>query len=309
MESRTEDKQSLRSLVEQNFKIKKVKQIAPKETGFLAADSSTATRDLRFHALWSIHCVSTYGLFNGRENEDPLVGNGYTPYTSLMYDSSVDVGSFDLYHMLEQQLNHIRIGKEYEELAVQSEKMAESGFNLDFILVDGSLKTNSENLSAKQGFDGLGNALQAQDRLLKKGRVVSMVEDSHASDIARRLRLKMSNLMLFDIALDECEYVVDEGVFNVCYIKQPSKRISYLDGNNWPLTVRWEFSYRNFDEDLERLCSIWANENDLLHPQVYPLRTADYLTRRLKASGLLDEAIAEANPEVEFRNMRESVFE
>lgn len=299
------DRASWRRQLEQDFEIRQLDAIGARKTGFIGVDSSITAQNLRYHALWSMHCVSLYGLFDGKDNEDPLVGHGFINYSNLMYDSSIDLGSFNPYWMIEQQMNYIRIAKEYSTLFGGYEKLVESGVEVDFALVDGSLKTNSENLSVKTSLNTVDKALDAQEKLLGLKRVVSMAEDSHSSDISRKFGLNMSNLMLFNIVLDEGEYVVDAGKFNVCYIKLPGKKLAYLGGKSTPTTVRWEFSYPGFEDDLSLIASIWLREIDLLHPQVYPLRIADYLTRRVKTAGLLSEVAREINSDLEFREMRE----
>jgi len=300
------DRDFWRRQIEKDFHISRIKPADTRNTGFLAADSSINTKNLRYHALWSLHCISLYGLYNGGENEDPLVGHGSIPYANLMYDSSVDFGSFNPYWMLEQQMNHIRIAREYGSLVDSYNELAGSNTKVDYILVDGSLRTNSENLSLKADLKTIDAALEAQEKLLDLKKVVSMVEDSHSSEISRKMGLNMSNLMLFNLILEEGEYMVDPGRFNTCYIKLPGKNLSYSDAKSRPTTVRWEFSYADFEEDLNLLAAVWLRENDLLHPQTYPLRIADFLTRQIKTSGLLEEAVGETNPDLEFREMRES---
>jgi len=305
LELRDFDKERWRSRVEAEFEIRSLSLPKHGEAGFLAADSSVAKQNLRYHALWSMHCVSLYGLFDGRQHDDPLVGHGSVDYSNLMYDSAVDLGSFEPYWMIEQQMNHIRVAREYSSIAGNFEALRRSGVQVDYALVDGSLETNHQNLSMEVKLATADAALEAQRRLLDLKKVVSMAEDSHASGISRRLGLSMSNLMLFDLILRGGEYVVDEGRFNVCYIKLPGKRLSYLEGLSSPLSVRWEFSYGGFEDDLNLLASIWLRDADLLHPQLYPLRIADYLTRRIKASGLISQAVEETKADLEFREMRE----
>jgi hypothetical protein len=309
LEVRDFDVDFWRKRIGDDFKIQKITLNDAGETGFVGADSSITTQNLRYHALWSMHCISLYGLYNGMENEDPLVGQGSIPYSNLMYDSSVELGSFTPYWMLEQQMNCIRIAKEYSSLVENCKSLAAAGRKVDFALVDGSLKTNMENISIKASLKAVDEAVSAQEKLLGLKKVVSMVEDSHASDISRKFGLNMSNLMMFHLLLKEGEYVVDADGFNVCYIKLPGKKLTYMDAESKPLTARWEFSYPHFEEDLNSLASIWLKEDDLLHPQIYPLRIADYLTRQIKTSGLLNEVVSEINPDLEFRDMREANFE
>ncbi|MDD5111774.1 MAG: hypothetical protein PHG85_04470 [Candidatus Altiarchaeota archaeon] len=303
------DRDAFRGIVNKDFGIKPVSPGTPPSISLLAADSSTASHNLRYSALWSIHCVCLYALFNGHGNEDPLVGHGAIPYGSVLYDSSADVGSFDPYWMLEQQMGCIRIAREYNDLAENAGRLAREGVPVDIALVDGSLSTNSENISFKPDLKASRSAIAAEERLLSLGRVVSMAEDSHASDIARRMGLNMSNLMLFHLVLDANEYVVERGRFNVCYVKLPGKKVRYLGDVCPPVTTRWEFSYPGFERDLSALAGIWMAEDDIIHPQVYPLRIADYLTRRLKAGGIIDKVVREMQPDLAFREMRESYFD
>jgi hypothetical protein len=300
------DREFWRRKVSQEYPIRNIHIGTPGRTGFICADSSVSLQNIRYHAMWSIHCISLYGLFNGRDNEDPLVGYGSIPYEGLLYESSVDVGLFNQYWMVDQQMNYLRIAREYASIVRDYSSSIGLGLPVDVALVDGSLSTNLENLSFKADFPSRQAALDAQEQLLALPKVVSMAEDSHASDIARRLGLEMSNLMLFNLVLEEGEYVVAEGRFNVCYVNLPGKNLSYLGGRSSPLTVRWEFSHPSFGEDLDKLVSIWLKEDDLLHSQLYPLRIADYLTRKIRINGLLDEVIADAHPELEFRDLRES---
>jgi len=133
------------------------------------------------------------------------------------------------------------------------------------------------------------------------------VEDSASISIARALKTKLTDLAVFDLALKENEFIVQEvdGV-NVCYIKLPAKNLSYTPSRkSEPLVVKWEFAYPNFIPDLENLAAIWAREDDLLHPQLYPVRIADYLTRRVKAAGILDTFVKDNDMEPRHRDMRE----
>jgi len=306
LEVRDFDRELWRRKVMQDYAIRRVNILAPGKTGFICADSSFNLQNIRYHALWSIHCISIYGLFNGMNNEDQLVGYGSVPYAGLLYDSSVDVGIFNPYRLIDQQVNYLRIAREYASIVRNYAVVRDSGLQVDVALVDGSLSTNLEHLSLKADFSSRQAALDAQEQLLGLPKVVSMAEDSHASDVAHRMGLEMSNLMLFNLVLEEGEYVVDAGRFNVCYLKLPGKNLAYLGGRSSPVTVRWEFSYPRFEEDLDAMASIWLQEDDLLHSQLYPLRIADYLTRKIKTSGLLDEAISDVRPELEFRSLRES---
>ncbi|MFH1403567.1 MAG: DNA double-strand break repair nuclease NurA [Candidatus Altiarchaeota archaeon] len=271
----------------------------------LACDSSMIKRELRYHALWGLHTVVVYAEYDGGENSDPLVGEGTLPYRELKYESYVDFGVFIPYSDIEERANALRVAREYSALLE-----VKDGLDADILLVDGSLYTNTANLQLRDNGSENSDAVDASRRLLSEKRVVGMVEDSHATDLSRSLGFNCTNTLLFDIALDPMEYVVDkrQGI-NVCYLKLPGKRMESLpSGESAPMTVRWEFNYDNFQEDLESLVSVWINDRDHIHPQVYPIRIADYLTRRIKVSGLVDRVVEENNLELRYRDSREGVY-
>ncbi len=291
-------------LRERGFEIRKIALVKPSHSvELLAVDSSIAKAELRFFALWALHCVVLRACFDGGTHRDPLVG-GEIWYRNLMYDSFIDAGQIKPYRLVDEITNNIRILKEYQSLRETFMDLSAGGCDVDYLLVDGSLYTNHGKLSRYGG----GKALEEYRRLVEMGRVVGMAEDSHAGDLADKAGLDCTNLMLLDLILDEREYVVHEkGDINVCYLKLPSKKLSYtLEERSPSLTVRWEFPYTGFRKDLETLAYMWSREGDLLHPQVYPLRVADYLTRRVKMHGLLEKLVEENNLELRYRDLRES---
>jgi len=291
-------------LVEKGFEIRKLALIKPPDSvELLAVDSSIVKAELRFFALWALHCVVLRACFDGRKHRDSLVG-GEIWYRNLMYNSFIDAGQIKPYRLVEEKTNNIRILKEYESIRGTFRELRSGGCDVDYLLVDGSLYTNHGKLSRYGG----GKAPEEYRELIGEGRVVGMAEDSHAGDLADKVGLDCTNLMLLDLILDEKEYVVHEREdINICYLKLPSKKLSYtLEEKSPSLTVRWEFPYREFREDLGTLAYMWSQEDDLLHPQVYPIRVADYLTRRVKMQGLLERLIEENNLMLRYRDLRES---
>jgi hypothetical protein len=280
----------------------------PGRTRLLTVDTSISVRQLRYHALWAGHSVAVHALYDGCGHEDPLVGHGLLPYTDILYSSYVDAGEFKPYSDIDVRCNLQRVGFEFGSLMEARRELDSDGVEPDFTLVDGSLYTNLRNLEGKGGdYTECAHAVDSFRWVLDSGRVVGMVEDSHATDLSRELGYNFTNMLLFDIALEAGEYVVNErtGV-SICYIKMPSKGIPYLpEGMSTPLTVRWEFNYPGFRDDLNLLAGIWLTEDDLLHPQLYPVRTADYLTRRISTSGILDNIASERELELRHREGRE----
>ncbi len=49
---------------------------------------------------------------------------------------------------------------------------------------------------------------------------------------------------------------------------------------------------------------MWALEDDILHPQIYPMRITDYLTRKINAGGILEKAASENNMLLQYRELR-----
>lgn len=293
IKARRYDKNVLRDkVVNQGIKVRRIKPEEPDSARILCCDSSIVSKSLRFLNIWGIHTVTLCAKFDSGQHDDPLIGQGKIRYQNMMYDSDIFVKDSASSEELEKSINSFRIFKEYDNLLKGYETL---GKEVDFLIVDGSIYTNSRNLD---------DNLDVQKKLLK--RCVSMVEDSHSVDLTKGLELKMSNLNLFDLILEPLEYIVDEKEdVNVCYIKLPPKDLDFLPSRvSEPITVRWEFSYAGFEKDLDNLVGIWMCDKDALHSQIYPVRIADYLTRRIKVSGLLDEVIREGNLSPQFRDMR-----
>jgi len=293
------DSAELRDEVSAQFTIKKLNPKAREgETRILAVDSSIVRREMRFAALWAIHTVSLFGIFDNSMHEDPLVGGKKILYRDLQYNSNLDIGKFESHDRLEENSNIIRITYEYKSL-LDSYRELNSG--ADYLLLDGSIQTVLKRIKDNETLMNLYSELKSS------GKLVGMVEDSASVGIARELGTKLTDIGVFDLALEENEFIVQEqdGV-NVCYIKLPSKSLSYTPSRkSEPLVVKWEFAYPDFVPDLENLAAIWAREDDLLHPQLYPIRIADYLTRRIKAGGILDTFAKENEMEPRHRDMRE----
>jgi hypothetical protein len=296
-------------ILSEGFKIRKLKTGAGKETSLLSVDSSLVKKELRHYALWGLHSVVLYSRFDGREHPDPLA-HGSVWYKDLMYNSCPDIGVFSPYRQIENRANSIRVFNEYSLLLDSWRELDSRSVGVDYLLIDGSLQTTLKRLRDEvrvSGFREHEKALSLHEDLMKAGKVVGMVEDSHSVDIARTVGLDVTNMALLDLILAENEYIVEkkEGV-NVCHIKLPSKALDYTHlRKSDPLVVRWEFSYDDFKEDLENLAAMWLLEADIWHPQIYPLRVTDYLTRRLKIGGVLDRIIEENELDRRYREMRE----
>jgi len=289
----------LRDAVSAQFTIKKLSPRAREgESRILSVDSSIVCKEMKFAALWAIHAVSLFAIFDNSMHEDPLVGGKEIHYRNLQYNSTLDLGKFENHDGIEENSNAIRVTYEYKSLLDSFKEMNSSA---DYLLLDGSIHTVLKRIKDSETLMGLLNELKGS------GKLVGMVEDSASVGIARALGTKLTDIALFDLVLGENEFVVQEqdGV-NICYVKLPSKALSYVpSGKSSPLTVKWEFPYPEFVPDLENLVAIWSMEDDLLHPQLYPLRIADYLTRRVKVGGILDGFIKENGLEPRHRDMRE----
>lgn len=302
-----------RRLSEAGVRIGEVKPVAEprKEAGFLSSDASIVKRKLRYHCMWALHCVTLYSEFDWRGHEDLLAGHGSVGYKNMKYSSLLDVGRIAPYHKTSSRLNSIRLHREYTSLSETYESLKKEGAAADYIIVDGSLYTAKKTLERRKKETGVYRehdaAFQAQENLLAKGNVVGMVEDSHAIDVAQEFGLDMTNTLFFSLILDENEYAVKEkSGINVCYVKLPKKKLDYTTEESRPLVARWEFSYPGYEKALEALVGIWATEKDLLHTQTYPMRVTDYLTRKIRVSGILDEVVGKYNLDSQYRGMREA---
>ncbi|MBN2014953.1 MAG: DNA double-strand break repair nuclease NurA [Candidatus Altiarchaeota archaeon] len=291
----------------EGFRIGKLKPSA-KNTSFLSVDSSVVKKELRHNAIWGSHSVVLYSEFDGKKHPDPLA-QGIVHYTDIMYDSHIDVGVFSPYGQIDSRMNSIRVAEEYSSLLASLRSMGPR--KVDLLLIDGSLYTTLRRLRDEarlSRFPEHKKALELHDELMGAGKVVGLVEDSHSSDLSKRVGLEVTNTTFFESILEENEYVATKkaGV-NVCHIKLPSKALSYTHSRiSDPLVVRWEFSYDDFMEDLSNLVGLWLLEDDIWHPQIYPMRITDYLTRRLKIGSVLDSLIAENELDPKYRDLREA---
>ncbi|MBU0762068.1 MAG: DNA double-strand break repair nuclease NurA [Candidatus Altiarchaeota archaeon] len=306
-EGETIERSSLRLQIESaGYAIKRLKPGNGK-LRFLAADCSMAFKELRYHALWATNAVAVYAVFDGVMHSDSLVGHSKIPYHSLKFANKVSIGEITPYVDADVRAVHQRL---YEESKIFNTSIAQldaEGVDIDLILVDGSLTTNIG--SAEKGVKyPEGKAADTEfKRFLRSKKTVGMVEDSHSAGVAQKIGYSFTDILLFDIALDEGEYVVekDNGV-NICYVKLPGKKLPHEPDTTEPLTVRWEFNYDDFEKELAALAGIWQMEDDILHPQTYPLRIADYLTRRVKVNGILDMLIQEKGLGLKYRELRTS---
>jgi hypothetical protein len=291
------------------YEVRRLAPKSPSRLSFLSVDSSTVKKELRYHALWGIHTVAVYSEFDGRRHPDPLA-QGDVGYMSLMYDSYMDVGAFWPYRQVDSRADSQRVAEEYSAILKSLSGLSSAGKKPDLLLIDGSLQTTARKLrseSARSKFKEHHRALELQKRLLSSGKVVGMVEDSHSTDVSRKLGLEATNIAVLWLLLGDNEYVSyqKDDIF-VCHLKLPQKRLSYTHSRlGDPLVVRWEFSYEDFESDLAHLAAVWMREDDIWHPQIYPIRVADYLTRKVKIGGVLDSLIEAAALEPKYREMRE----
>lgn len=291
------------------FEVKCLKPKIKGRSSFLSVDSSTVKKELRYHALWGIHVVSVYSEFDGFRYPDPLA-QGEVYYTNMMYDSQMDVSFFWPYRQVDSRADSLRVAKEYEAAMKSLRNLSDMGLKPDYLIVDGSLQTTARKLreeSSRSSFREHKIAIEMQQRLLESGHVVGMVEDSHSCDLSKKLGLEATNTAVLGLLLNENEYLSykKDGVF-VCHLKLPKKTLAYTHSRlSDPIVVRWEFSYPDFEADLANLAAIWLQEDDVWHPQIYPLRIADYLTRRVKVGGILDSLVAEKDLELKYRELRE----
>lgn len=276
------------------------------EVSLLTTDASIAKKELRFHCLWALHAVALNAVFDCKQHHDVLVGQEKVPYRDLKYDSIIEVGEYKPYMDMDHRSDSLRV---QHELGFLMESM-KSLNKIDYLLVDGSLYTTGFNLKSRlnSGYPEHKKAVEAYKQLLESGKAVGLVEDSHSIDVSSKLGLNMTNLLFFDLVLDPLEYVVDsksDGI-NACYVKLPSKQVPYLPSkSSTPFTVRWEFTQKNYVKYLEKLAGMWTLETDLVHSQLYPVRVADYLTRKIKVGGILDNLVKEHNLELKHREQRE----
>jgi len=298
------DSQEIRDkLLEAGFIVNKLEPSKPKQARFLAADSSLAKKELRFDCFWGVHAVCVYGLFDGSSHADSLVGRGSVPYKNLQYDSVTDFGQLRPYSNVDARLDAIRLATEARLLNETSGKLEQEGLKLDTILFDGSLSTleiDEKTMEAK--------AATTEITKLKSNNVVGVVEDSHDTDVSKEIGLEYTNALIFDLCLKPLEYVtVDKDDFEVCYIKLPAKKMHYLfEGESVDFIARWEFKKESASKQLPALVGVWLSEDDIQHPQIYPIRLADYLTRKISVSKILSDFSRQNNMASKFRGMRKT---
>ncbi len=273
----------------------------------LAADCALAARQLKYHALWATHAVSVHAAFDGACHPDNIIGHSSIPYKNLMYSNAVGIGEIVPYQDVEARAGYARICEESKIFLQSLGRLGEMGFHVDCLLVDGSLHTNLETLKAAKGKNPEADAaFQAFEEVMGFRRVVGLVEDSHATNVASALGFDYTDMLLFDTALEPYEYVSSSaGGISVCHVKLPGKPLPHQsNAESEPLTVRWEFNYPGFEDDLGCLAGMWLMEDDILHPQVYPVRIADHLTRRIKVGGILEKAVLEHGLAPKHRDLR-----
>lgn len=287
-------KQVRRLLSEKGLKIKKVRPENPGLTSFTACDASILKREYRYNAVWAAHTVTVRAAYDGKDHPDNLAGRKTIRYRDIKYESRVDLDVFQPYASLDERLDSIR-----ENL--ESKSLIQNKGEGDVVLFDGSLAACLEKTRARKGHAEHETALKNLEKLAGQ-KLVSMVEDTHTSTISRMLGFNTTDLLLFQIALEPGEYVSMKDVLTVCYIKLPGKKTEYTEQTD-ALTVKWEFTDKAIDL-MPKLAWIWLEEDDLIHPQLYPLRIADYLTRKIKVSGIIEEVAARKNLQPKNRELR-----
>jgi len=280
----------------------------PPESAFLAADASSGTLELRHKALWAVHAVSVYAQYDGEDHPDSMAGHGTLPYKGLRYDNRLQMGQFTPYADIDSRGAQKRIIGECGLLADSYAALAEEGLDPGHILYDGSLASTKKAIKrADKTYPETAEAKETLDGVLALPDPIGLVEDSHATDISASMGLNITNSHLFEMSLSPGEYVLveDEGI-KVCYVCLPSKGLAYLpSGESCPLVARWEFAGPDPEASLALLFGIWGAEDDLLHPQTYPLRMADYLTRRIRVHGVLKACQEHHGLAPKYRDLRQ----
>jgi len=292
------DAEALRSrFLSEGHKINSLKLPAEVKPFSLACcDSSVARRELRHHILWGAHAVCVRGTFDGAANPDGLTGRGTTPYAGLEYESAAEFGQLEPADDLDGRLAAARIALEYEMLA-------QCAGGSDYLLVDGSLVESRARLEGE--YPEYERARRAWSKLSRL-KVVGLVEDSRGRSVSKKLGLNTTDTQLFDLILRPLEYASfdDEGC-GIFYLKLAAKKLLHTPGTaSPPLTVRWEFALPESADALALFAAAWQAEDDVLHPQHYPMRAADYLTRKLKVGGVLADFAGSEGLEDAFRNQR-----
>ncbi|MFH1721846.1 MAG: hypothetical protein ABH950_04485 [Candidatus Altiarchaeota archaeon] len=294
--------------LEKGHEIRRLPSPKTRESSFLAVDSSSSVKAYRYQTLWGLNVIGLYASHDGRLHHDPLIGQKGILYGGLQVDSGFKLGVFQSAWNLDLQISAIRCHEELKFMRKCIEDMSTTGIKPDFLLVDGSLQTIFRYLNSEGGDSK--TALETQtilNELLSERKIIGLVEDSHATDISTCFNPKMTNLGLSNLILEPNEYfIVQVGDVFVCYLKLPSKRVDFLpDRKSPPITVRWEFGYPEFVSDLANLVGIWLGESDIVHSQIYPIRVADYLTRKINVGGLLEDIGVKCDFEPSFRDSRQ----
>ena len=152
------DSVKLRNEISSQFSINKLSPRAREgESRILSVDSSIVCREMKFAALWAIHAVSLFGVFDNSMHEDPLVGGRKILYRNLQYNSNLDIGKFENHDGIEENSNIIRVAYEYKSL-LDSFKEMDSG--ADYLLLDGSIHTVLKRIKDNETLMGLLNELK-----------------------------------------------------------------------------------------------------------------------------------------------------
>jgi len=303
--------EELRDLIEEkgydicSFKPKTL----PSSCRILTCDASNSVKELRYYCLWGVHSIALSAEYDGKLHPDPLLGGEPILYKNMGYDSKLKLGVLTPYKNIENRMQLKRMGLEYAHLLTSLKIMEREGMKPDFLLIDGSLVTSLNYLYSQQSSPEYEEVRSITRELISMSNVIALVEDSYESKLALELGFPSTTLQLMDHILKEKEFVSfeAEGGVRVCYLKLPSKPLSYLPSQKSPpLTVRWEFTNSDFLPILEQIAGLWLQECDLLHPQLYPVRIADYLTRKVSVNTLLEEAVNRYGLKRKYREMRES---
>ena len=295
----TLDKEAVRDRIrDAGYGIKKIRARQPAKMSFLACDASILKRELLYNSIWAGHVITVYGGYDGEEHPDHLSGRGSVNYGGLRYGSRIRYGAFKPYSGLEDRLDSLRTAMEIQALM--------EGVDADVLLFDGSIYSSLEKSGKRSGYPEHAEARKMLETLLDEC-CVAQVEDTHASRISRRLGYATTDLLLAEIALEANEYIMYGDELRVVHLKLPGKKTFFLDKPSTPQVVRWEFTEKSL-KLLPDLAGIWLGEDDLIHPQLYPIRVADHLTRKIRVSGILDKIVRQRNLKPRHRSRRSVDF-
>lgn len=277
------------------------------QASILCADCSFSVSELRHCAIWAAHAVSVYAKFDMQSHPDIVSGNGTQPYGSLMASNHVDMGSFIPYSDIEDRAKCARLMVELYSLSKAMDELAIICEEPGMVLIDGSILQTERALCRLYGdYPEFSAAKKMFEKVKSISGLAGLVEDSRACDICRGAGLNITDPLLFDLCLDPLEIAYKAfGDVTVCYLKLPPKELSYLaERVADPVIARWEFTGKNPLRNASEMAGMWMEENDILHTQTYPIRLADYLSRAIKTSGMIDEAIELYNLKTSFRHLR-----